>query len=1249
FKLGADIDLNIFPYNSGTGWQPIGSGDTYFTGSFDGAGYTISNLLINRPEGNYTGLFGSTGINAKLLNVKLENATVNGGRLSGCLVGYNEGSLGNCNASGDISGSSYTGGLIGSNWGNITTCCSTGNVSGSAYNTGGLAGYNYGSISNSYASGSVSSDSYNTGGLAGYNYGSISNSYASGSVSSNSYDTGGLVGENDGSISNSYASGSVSGDSDTGGLVGYNGKSISNCYYDKEKSGQRDTGKGIPKTTLEMQNQSTYVGWDFVSIWSITAGAYPVILTQAGEQLPVISAYSFLGVSGQVAIDQNNRYITVELPRGTSTENLVAVFTLSDGASASVNDIAQISGVTANDFRYPLNYKVVDANGKAAAWNVTVSILAEGTGSADDPYIIKTAGELDCVRNHLESCFKLGADIDLGLGYYGRGSGWLPVGSTDTPFNGVFDGGGYIIRNLFIYRPQDNYTGLFGCLGSKAIIKNVNLEDVMVYGGDYTGALAGDNHGIINTSCVTGSVHGDYWTGGLAGANSRGSISNCYSNAGVIGMQNVGGLAGINRGSIMYCYNSGHVSGEYDGGLVGSDGWSSNNGTIRNSYYDEETAGVCVSVSSQARTTAQMKQEATYLGWDFDSIWSIAANQYPRLKNVSGNDTGFNDYIIINTADELNAVRENLNGYYRLGADIDLGAAPYNTDGGWLPIGDNEHPFTGVLDGTGYSIANLCIDRPDGQYSGLFGVVSSSASLANIKLINVSIDAGEYTGGLAGNNRGLISNSGIGGTIKGSNDYTGGLVAVNDGIINNSFNNAVITGFYYCGGLAGENHGSINNSFSNASIDGSYYCGGLAGRNYGSIDYCYSTGLVSGVSSYAGGLVGTNNEVINYSYYDKETSGRNDTGKGEAKTTVEMKQQSTYVGWDFNTIWLIDEGNAYPVFGSFSNAAPQAQAIWIKGIAAPGQVLNGIYSYYDAEGDREGNSSFQWYRETPGDDSRRAAIAGATGRTYTLGDDDAGQNIYFEVIPAAVDGTINGNAVSTDIYIPKLPIQVDQILWLQGDAGTTISEANQLTGWQDQSLCGNDAFDTGSDAWPQVVGNGLNGHAVIRFDGWQNRIVLPALAESLPQATTIMVLKNDSCDDRALLSPFNMSNDTDGSICFMRQGMMYVGGKSDYNLAVPTSSFNDGFNILIITADASEHKNMQVYLNETLQTTLFYDAGIYENEWSIAGSNSSDYDHCFKGDIAEVMVYKGIISEARITDIVAYLKNKYALNLDQLP
>ena len=96
YVLTADIDL------AGIEWTPIGAyapsgereeeqeipaSDSAFTGTFDGQGHTISNLIVNQPEGWAMGLFGCAA-NAKIANFTLENASVDAALMSADVVGY---------------------------------------------------------------------------------------------------------------------------------------------------------------------------------------------------------------------------------------------------------------------------------------------------------------------------------------------------------------------------------------------------------------------------------------------------------------------------------------------------------------------------------------------------------------------------------------------------------------------------------------------------------------------------------------------------------------------------------------------------------------------------------------------------------------------------------------------------------------------------------------------------------------------------------------------------------------------------------------------------------------------------------------------------------------------------------------------------------------------------------------------------------------------------------------------------------
>ena len=77
-------------------------------------------------------------------------------------------------------------------------------------------------------------------------------------------------------------------------------------------------------------------------------------------------------VEGSVNADTT---VTITLPHGTDVTNLVATFTLSEGAKAEVNGVAQESGVTANDFTNDVVYKVTAEDGSTFKdWTVKVSV-----------------------------------------------------------------------------------------------------------------------------------------------------------------------------------------------------------------------------------------------------------------------------------------------------------------------------------------------------------------------------------------------------------------------------------------------------------------------------------------------------------------------------------------------------------------------------------------------------------------------------------------------------------------------------------------------------------------------------------------------------------------------------------------------------------------------------------------------------------------------------------------------------------
>lgn len=234
--------------NEGKGWQPLGSADDKFAGIFDGQGYQIRDLVVNRPDEGGVGLFGVAAEDAVVRNVGIVN--------------------------GVVVGNDYVGSLVGDSWGsNVSKCYSTGSVSGENF-VGGLIGINDGTVTRSYSATGVEGDWW-VGGLAGCNEGAISDSYATGSVSGYQ-GIGGFVGDNYyGTVNACYSIGGVSGDLWVGGLVGANLGTATNSFWDTETSGTEQSDGGTGMSTTRMKEIVTFTDtstegldepWDMIAV-----------------------------------------------------------------------------------------------------------------------------------------------------------------------------------------------------------------------------------------------------------------------------------------------------------------------------------------------------------------------------------------------------------------------------------------------------------------------------------------------------------------------------------------------------------------------------------------------------------------------------------------------------------------------------------------------------------------------------------------------------------------------------------------------------------------------------------------------------------------------------------------------------------------------------------------------------------------------------------------------------------------------
>ncbi|MFA6037774.1 MAG: GLUG motif-containing protein [Legionellales bacterium] len=331
FILVNDLDCNGFDSGDGKGFMPLGSANYHFHGTLDGNNYTVFNLKINRPDLNNAGLIGYLGLTGTIKNISVVNGSVTGAGYSGGIVGYAQGNGNSSNGvitnlfyQGEVKGGGYLGGVIGYAYTrSVSHSSAIVNVTSSSNLVGGFAGYLSGAeiIDNHVVCTVVTTSSQGTsiGGFAGVHNGgpnqrfdqnfadcevkgnvhvggligtaqssNITNSYALGQVTGIE-NVGGLIGHSSGGsnkVDNSFSAAKVSGTVYVGGLIGrtYEGQ-FTDSYWDKERSGQSFSAGGTPKTTAEMYQQATYVGWDFNSVWMIDENVnYPHFIIAVNEQ-----------------------------------------------------------------------------------------------------------------------------------------------------------------------------------------------------------------------------------------------------------------------------------------------------------------------------------------------------------------------------------------------------------------------------------------------------------------------------------------------------------------------------------------------------------------------------------------------------------------------------------------------------------------------------------------------------------------------------------------------------------------------------------------------------------------------------------------------------------------------------------------------------------------------------------------------------------------------------------------------------
>ena len=422
----------------------------------------------------------------------------------------------------------------------------SGSITGNNF-VGSIAGVNYGVIENVFTTADLVGKD-NVGGITGSNHGEVRVSYAIGSVRGNEH-IGGISGNNTGIISDGYVSSNIYGTSYVGGIVGSNASELYNLYYNESKI----------------------------------------------EVSPDITGYSkpFIAIGNQGNTDSVYGVVSHKLYSGTLVFENEWTFENSVGFYAYY---PQIKGFSKSIYKLIKDY---------SKDSVTISKFNEGSGTFEDPYIIRTHYDMESVSQMigaryslLNTYFKVASDVDY-IDLTLLDKPYVPIGNSSVNFQGSFDGQG--VKFNINLNNSFEYQGLFGVIGTNGYVKNVSVE---------------------------GSIKGTNFIGGISGRN-YGIIENSYNLAHITGTNYIGGISGYANHDIINTFNTGHIqsTGVYVGGITGG---IVRNRMIKNAY---NVGNIHSTLSTSLRGTGGI---TGYLGGNLYNVYQASPITSERSGYISG-------------------------------------------------------------------------------------------------------------------------------------------------------------------------------------------------------------------------------------------------------------------------------------------------------------------------------------------------------------------------------------------------------------------------------------------------------------------------------------------------------------------------------------------------------------------------------------------------------------------------------------
>ena len=258
------LDWNL---NLGNGWDPIGTPEHPFRGTFDGQDHTI-NFGIYNEFNDYQGFFGY--MQGTVKNVNFPQCSVIGSNYVGVIAGYCHGTISNCYSYREkVEGEKYVGGLVGmARYSEIQDCFNGNSIGGEQY-VGGIVGdfADHSTLNTNHSS--LTTDLYGGNVSRCYNYGMVK------ATDDSSY-VGGLAGHISAEVKHCYNSGIVAGGDFVGGLCGLiDGGGILHCYNAGHVSATHDNKGAIcGDYSMFVNSNNNYYDFQMSTVQDNNASGY---------------------------------------------------------------------------------------------------------------------------------------------------------------------------------------------------------------------------------------------------------------------------------------------------------------------------------------------------------------------------------------------------------------------------------------------------------------------------------------------------------------------------------------------------------------------------------------------------------------------------------------------------------------------------------------------------------------------------------------------------------------------------------------------------------------------------------------------------------------------------------------------------------------------------------------------------------------------------------------------------------------